>query len=168
MLHGKHLKLHFCWLTLKQWLLLALLNKLCYNCYAGAGLYVYNGESSGDLGSLPNNGVVISLVTARFGFYFRFFFRSDSMMRNVGMLIGPDGTTVTTGDIFKITHPRPGAMRVDNTLSQNIPTASDQGVYTCRIPLQSGEIRSINVGIYPSGFSSKCLFFYTEHYGVLM
>ena len=80
------------------------------------------------------------------------------MMNNVGMLIGPDGTTVTSGDVFTIAHPRPGELRVVNPLSQNILNADDQGVYTCRIPLQSGEMRDINVGIYPSGFNSKCLF----------
>ena len=126
-------------------------------CIAGAGIHVFRGASTGDLqvpGSLPNNGIVISLDTARFGF----FCRSDSMMNNVGMLIGPDGTTVTTGDAFTIEHIRPGELKVQNTLSQNILTAGDQGVYTCRIPLQSGEMRDINVGIYPSGFNSKCLF----------
>ena len=81
------------------------------------------------------------------------------MMRNVGMLIGPDGTTVTSGDVFTInTHIRPGELKVENTLSQNILTAGDQGVYTCRIPLQSGAMRDISVGIYPSEFKSKCLF----------
>ena len=128
-------------------------------CHAGAGIHVFIGASTGDLevpGSLPDNGIVISLGTARFGFYFRFFCRSDSMMNNVGMLIGPNGTTVTSGDVFTIVHPRPGELRVHNTLSQNILlTAGDQGVYTCRIPLRSGEMRDINVGIYPSGFNSK-------------
>ena len=76
------------------------------------------------------------------------------MMNNVGMLIGPDGTTVTSGDVFTINHPRPGELRVVNA-SQNILTAGDQGVYTCRIPLQSGAMRDINVGIYPSEFNSK-------------
>ena len=77
------------------------------------------------------------------------------MMSNVGMLIGPGGTNVTTGDVFTITHQQPGELRVENPLSQNALTASDQGVYTCRIPLLSGEMRDINVGIYPSGFNSK-------------
>ncbi len=107
-------------------------------CLAGAGIHVFRGASTGDLqvpGSLPNNGIVISLGTARFGFYFRFFCRSDSMMNNVGMLIGPDRTTVTTGDVFTITHLRPGELGVENTLSQNILTASHLGVYTCRILL---------------------------------
>ena len=127
-------------------------------CLQGAGIHVLNGASTGDLevpGSLPDNGIVISLGTTTFGFYFRFFCRSDSMMNNVGMLIGPDRTTVTSGDVFTIAHPRPGELGVENPLSQNILTADDQGVYTCRIPLQSGEMRDINVGVYPSEFNSK-------------
>ena len=126
--------------------------------YAGAGIHVFRGASTGNLQvprSLPNNGIVISLITPTRFFFFRFFCRSDSMMSSVGMLIGPDGTTVTTGDVFTIAHLQLGELRVNNNLTQNVLTASDQGVYTCRIPLQSGEMRDINVGIYPSGFYSK-------------
>ena len=157
--------MYFCQIALKQWLLLVLLSKLCCNLlaiYTGAGIHVFRGASAGDLqvpGSLPNNGIVISLNAAEISeFYIRFFCHSDSMMSNVGMLIGPDGTVVTTGDVFTIAHQQPGELTVENTPSQNVLTASDRGVYTCRIPLQSGEMRDINIGIYPSGFNSKCLF----------
>ena len=81
-------------------------------------MHVFRGASTGDFqvpGSLPNNGIVISLNTAEVGVYFRFICRSDSMMSNVGLLIGPDGTTVTTGDVFTITHPQFGELRVENT-----------------------------------------------------
>ena len=77
------------------------------------------------------------------------------MMNNVGMLNGPDGTTVITGDVFEINHPRPGELHVYGI---GFLPASDQGVYTCHIPVQSGENRSIDVGIYSPGFNSKCLF----------
>ena len=139
---------------------------------AGAGIHVFRGAPTGDLqvpGSLPNNGIVISRNIAEGGVYFRFFCRSDSMMSSVGMLIRPDGTTVTTGNAFTIVRQQPGELRVENTLSQNVLTASDQGVYTCRIPLQSGEMKDINIGIYPSGFNSKyvesvcCLLGGNEH-----
>ena len=133
--------------------------------YAGAGIQVFRGASTGDLqvpGSLPNNGIVISLNKTENGVYFRFFCRSDSMMSNVGMLIGPDGTNITTGDIFDIASPQRGELTVENKLSQNVLTASDQGVYTCQIPLQSRETRNINVGVYPSGFNSKCLFLHVK------
>ena len=136
------------------------IKEICAICRqsAGAGIHVFRGASTGDLqvpGSLPNNGIVISLNTVEGGVYFHFFCRSDSMMSNVGMLIGPNESAVTTGDIFTIARPQPGELTVENKLSQNVLTANDQGVYTCRIPLQSGEMKDINVGIYPSGFSSK-------------
>ena len=88
---------------------------------------------------------------------FRFDCRSDSMAENTGTLAGLDGTIATTGSVFSVTHLQPGALRVENKPPQNVLTASDQGVYTCRIPLLSGEMREINVGIYPSGFTSKCV-----------
>ena len=118
----------------------------------GAGIHVFIGGSPG---SLPNNGIVISANMDLAVFRFRFICRSDSTMSNVGMLIGPDGTVVTTGDVFTIAHQQPGELTVENKLSQNVLTASDQGMYTCHIPLQSGDMRDINVGIYPSGFYSK-------------
>ena len=156
-------KLYLWWITLIQWLLLVLLSKQYYNFYAGAGIHVFIGVSTGDLqvpGSLPNNGIVISLTTPDvIGHFFRFYCRSDSMMNNVGMLIGPDGTTVASGDVIQVEH---SGHRQLHVYANNIPTASDRGVYTCHIPLQSGENRSINVGIYPSGFSSKCLLLYIE------
>ena len=117
----------------------------------GAGIHVYVGAS---VGLLPNNGMVISRPTTPRRHSFSFQCHSDSMLSNVGILIGPDGTSVTTGDVFHIVHLLRGALRVHNT--QNDLTTSDQGVYTCRIPLQSGELRDMNVGIYPNGFSSKC------------
>ena len=131
--------------------------------YAGAGIHVFRGDSTDDLqvpGSLPNNGIVISLNTTEDGVYFCFVCRSDSMMSNVGILIGPDGTNVTTGDIFTIAHQQPGELTVENKVPPNVLIASDQGVYTCHIPLQRGkknntEMRDINVGIYPRGFNSK-------------
>ena len=80
------------------------------------------------------------------------------MMSNVGMLIGPDKATVATGDVFIIEHQEPLQLHVN---SHSVLPASDQGVYTCHIPLQSGANRSINIGIYPSGFNSK-YFLYNE------
>ena len=77
------------------------------------------------------------------------------MVNNTGTLVGPDGTTVTNGSVFDIAHPQPGELRVENRHPLPPLTASDQGVYTCCIPLQSGEMRDIHVGIYPSGFNSK-------------
>ena len=144
----------FWWIIQKQWLLLALLCKQCYNFYAGAGIHVFSGVFTG---SLPNNGIVISRITPRHGYTFRLYCRSDSVMSNVGMLVGPDGTTVASGDVIQIEHQQQQQLHI---YAHNDLTPNDQGVYTCHIPLQSEENRSINVGIYPGGFSSKCLLLY--------
>ena len=96
-------------------------------------------------------------------FRFRFVCRSDSMVENTGTLIGLDGTVITTGSVFTIAHPQLGELRAENIPPQYILTASDQGVYTCRIPLQSGETRDIHVGIYPSGFNSKYFILWDLH-----
>ena len=78
------------------------------------------------------------------------------MTPNVGQVIGLAGIPVTSSSFFAISRPQPGEIRCENTVgSQNALTASQQGVYTCRIPLQSGEIKEHNVGVYPNGFNSE-------------
>ena len=32
---------------------------------------------------------------------------------------------------------------------------SEQGIYTCQMPLQSGEVMMINIGVYPIGFNCE-------------
>ena len=117
-----------------------------------AGVHVFSGTPH----SLPANGLVISVGS---GTRLRFFCRSDSMSANVGQLIGLDGTTaVTSNNFFEITHPQRGELIVHNAVgSQSALTSGQQGVYTCRIPLQSGQMREINVGVYPNGFNCRLL-----------
>ena len=107
-------------------------------------------------GNLPPNGLVISVGSE---VRLRLFCRSDSMSENVGQLIGLDGTTaVTSNSFFEIARPQRGELMVRNRVgSQNALTSSQQGVYTCHIPLQSGQMREINVGVYPNGFNSRLL-----------
>ena len=79
------------------------------------------------------------------------------MMAGVGKLIGLDGSPIVTHDssFLNISNPQPGELYVENRVNSTDLTAGGQGVYTCCIPLQSGETREINIGIYPSGFNSK-------------
>ena len=79
------------------------------------------------------------------------------MIENVGILIGLDGkTVVTTNNIFHIENRLAGELYVSSRVPYQDPISlNKQGVYTCRIPLQSGEIRDINIGIYAIGFISK-------------
>ena len=78
------------------------------------------------------------------------------MSQNVGEFIGLDGTNDTSSSFLAISRRQTGEVLVTNRVdSQSAFTASQQGVYTCRIPLQSGQTREINVGIYPNGFDSE-------------
>ena len=121
----------------------------------GAGIHVFNGGPYEQSTSLPNNGLVVSLDEQRRYYRLRFFCRSDSMEENVGMLIGLDGrTAVTTNSYFNIDNPQPGELTVHNTSLETPLPASEQGMYTCRIPLESGEQKDINIGVYPIGFNS--------------
>ena len=80
------------------------------------------------------------------------------MSTNVGQFIGLNGINVTSNGYFAISHPQPGEMTVENIVGfHNILTSSQQGVYTCRIPLQNGDSTDVNVGIYPSGFNSELI-----------
>ena len=121
--------------------------------FVGAGMFVFKGIPSG---SFTNNNLV-TLDSMNTVFRLRLFCRSDSMMRNVGKLIGLDGSPIVTHNstFFEISNPQPGELSVVNFVSNSTDLpASGQGVYTCSIPLQSGETREVNIGIYPSGYNS--------------
>ena len=121
---------------------------------ADAGVHVFRGSPRGNF---PNNGLVVSDNVGS-GFRSRIYCRSDSMSANVGQFIGLDGTALNSNSFFAIARPQPGEITIENTVgSQSALTASQQGVYTCRIPLQSGVMREFNIGMYPSGFNSELL-----------
>ena len=119
----------------------------------GAGFHVFNGASRG---SQPNNGLVV-LTDIESRFRTRFFCRSDSLTFNVGELIGLDGNTFSGNDYLAFQTPSNGGeLGIENVVGSEQPLpASEQGIYTCRIPLQSGEIVMINIGVYPIEFNCE-------------
>ena len=121
--------------------------------FIGAGIHVFNGIPKG---SFPNNSLVSVNATDTL-FHFRLFCRSDSMREDVGELIGLDGNPIDSqsNSFLDISHPQPGELRVVNKTSSTVLPADELGVYTCRIPLQSGEMKEISIGIYPGGFTSE-------------
>ena len=121
--------------------------------FTGAGIYVFDGTSTG---TQPNNGLVISSDVSGGG-RIRFLCRSDSLTRNVGNLIGLDGNTFSGNDFLVFQSPWSGGeLRVGNSVGRQQPLpASEQGIYTCQIPLQSGEMVTVNIGVYPIGFNCE-------------
>jgi len=121
--------------------------------FTGAGFHVFNGANTG---GQPNNGLVVSANPGS-GRRFRFFCRSDSLTRNVGELIGLDGNTFSGNDYLAFETPAfGGELRIQNTVGSEEPLpASEQGIYTCRIPLQSEEIVVINIGVYSIGYNCE-------------
>ena len=120
-----------------------------------AGIQIFRGSPSGNFP--PDNGLVISDNPSGNDFRFRIFCRSDSMSGNVGQFIGLDGnSTLASNSIFAVARRQPGELVIENRVGiQSALTSSQQGVYTCHIPLQSEKIRIFNIGIYPSGFNSE-------------
>ena len=125
--------------------------------FIGAGINIFNGLPPID--SQPNNGLVRPIDTTSTDPIvrrLRFFCRTDSTMKNLGELIGPGGTAITTNDVFEITTNRNGGeLEVNNFVSSDDVASGEQGVYTCRIPLQSEEMSEINIGIYPNAFNCE-------------
>ena len=119
----------------------------------GAGFHVFNGANRG---SQPNNGLIVS-ANPRSGRRIRFFCRSDSLKLNVGVLIGLNGNTFSGNDYLVFETPANGGeLRIENVVDSEEPLpASEQGIYTCRIPLRSGEIVMINIGVYPIAFNCE-------------
>ena len=121
--------------------------------FTGVGFHVFNGAN---MGSQPNNGLAILTDSESF-FRIRFFCRSDSLTLNVGELIGLNGNTFSGNDYLAFDTPTHGGeLRIVNAVGSEEPLpASEQGIYTCRIPLQSEEMVMINIGVYPIGFNCE-------------
>ena len=111
----------------------------------GAGIFVDNGSPAG---VLPNNGIVR-------GGTINFQCRSGSTMTGVGQFVDLDGDTFNTGEnngVFSIASIEPGSVRIQTSTAL---TAADEGVYTCRIPDETGNVVDVNIGVYRNGFNSK-------------
>ena len=125
---------------------------MIFFCFTDSGIHIFRGSPRGNF---VNNSVVVS---ENGSFHFRIFCRSDSMSESVGQIIGLDGTPLTNNSFFSIARRLPGEISVENRVGYQVAlTSSQQGVYTCRIPLQSGELKDTNIGIYPIGFNSESI-----------
>ena len=110
------------------------------------------GDGSVSTGVLPNNGIVISRTG---GTRIQFQCRSGSLDTGVGQLVDLDGNTFNTGQnsgVFSVASIGPGSIRIQTGIDL---TAADEGVYTCRIPDETGSDVNVNIGVYQNGFNSE-------------
>ena len=114
----------------------------------GAGIYANSAHKA-----LMNN-LIIKADSNRLG---EFSCMPGSTQGGVGHFIGQDGWDITYqfGDPFYVSIggvQNPGLIQVS---SYTTLQKSYQGVYTCRIPDETGKFLDINVGLYRYEFNSK-------------
>ena len=129
------------------------------------------GDDSVPTGALPNNGIVIAPnVTS--GDRIRFQCRSGSTDTGVGQLVDLDGSTFNIGEnsgVFSVQRTWMGSVQSGSLQFHNRAgtepalTAAHEGVYSCRIPDESGSDVDVNIGVYRNGFNSKYLHFSGEY-----
>ena len=128
---------------------------ILWNNHPGAGIFGGGRTSSFDIERhpIPNNGLIVSASDG-----LRLECISNSSQSGVGMITGLDGNTLPIGDtgVWRVVNPfvRPGVLRLQ-TVSTSSITAADQGIYTCTIPDSNDNQFTINVGLYPSGFTGS-------------
>lgn len=119
-------------------------------------MYLFDDDNPG---LIPNNTIIL---TDNFGQIPRLQCISGSQLPNVGEWISPLGQDITNSasdsfDILVGGHSDPGYLDL-SLHSGRILTVHEQGVYTCRIPDETGMNYSFHVGIYLPTLTSK--FFY--------
>ena len=119
-----------------------------------------NGDDSVSTGILPNNGIAIARGATR-GNRISFQCRSGSTNSGVGDIIGLDEAALPfdlsgAGVTLNVRQLSPATVLVRNRVNnEDDLTADDNGVYTCRIPDESGAMVNVNIGVYANGFNSK-------------
>ena len=80
---------------------------------------------------------------------------SGSFEAGVGVWLDPNGTDVTlSSSNFKVTvgdMDNPGSIQIAIPMSSDSFASSQTGVYTCKIPDETGEIQTLFIGIYLIG-----------------
>ena len=113
----------------------------------GAGIHVAHGHVA-----LPNNGIILTGAGRRIS---EFRCISGSSRSNVGHIFDINEVDITTSnsDPFFTLRNSPGIVQVRSIRHLR---SSEQGIYTCRIPDETGTTVDVNVGLYLS--SSNCKF----------
>ena len=123
-------------------------------CIYVAGASLYAVEAADQYNQLPiaNNGLIIARSDDRL----RLFCVSNSSQSGEGMITGRDGNTLTSSNSDWFVNRGgniPGFIRATTSTF----TASDQGIYTCTINDDNGNVMIFNVGLYLTAFSGECI-----------
>ena len=117
-----------------------------FSVVLGAGIYVANGHTA-----LPNNGMIVTGAGGRIS---EFRCLSGSTHPNTGHLFDINETDITLSntDPFFTFRGSPGMVHVRSIRAL---ASNEQGIYTCRIPDETGVTVDVNVGLYLSGSTCK-------------
>ena len=113
-----------------------------------------DGDGCVPVGVLPNNGIVIAQTNGRIIWQCR----SGSRATGVGQLVDLDGNTFNIGQssgvfsVEQLDSGQPGSVLFHHRADL---TAADEGVYSCRIPDETGSDVDVNIGVYRNGFNSE-------------
>ena len=123
-----------------------------------------DGDDSVPTGALPNNGIVIARDVIS-GERINLQCRSGSTMTRVGQLVDLDGNTFNirqSSGVFNVEQTgsgfgHPGSVRFRNVVGAEPDfTAADEGVYSCRIPDETGDDDvDVSIGVYRNGFNCE-------------
>ena len=118
--------------------------------YIGVGLHLEG------RGLIYNNSIIRMSATGRFN---KLQCISGSKIAGVGQWIAPNGNNITEDntDLFNITVgdlDDPGFTSIELEDGASL-AVEDEGVYTCIIPDENGDIHYLSVGLYGRGFNSK-------------
>ena len=107
-------------------------------------------------GQVRNNSIILASVTGRFN---QVQCISGSTSVNVGQWIAPNGDIInggTSGSFVIVTGDGadPGFTSIELRTGVSL-TARDEGIYTCVIPDENGNLQYLYTGIYLQGFNSK-------------
>ena len=136
--------------------------------FAGAGIHVTNSQLRYSSLSLPNNSIITTYTgylsrSYRYKNYRRvgFYCCSNSTSGSTGSFIALNGNSYS-GRIsvrhLSSSSSVAGCMYIyldGSYYTQNYLSASEEGIYTCRMPDSAGRNIDVSVGIYRRGYTSE-------------
>ena len=124
----------------------------------GIGIYVTQGHQS-----LPNDGLIVAEpFTNRIS---EFQCVSGTTQYKVGQLIGTTGEDIVSNieDVFYISRGTQFSPGVVHVRSIRELETEYEGIYTCQMPDETGNMASVNVGLYRNNIQGEPLHYNTTY-----